>query len=360
MSARVTPSPLEPPSSATSGSTSTTPVTIDATTTITAQITTTTSADPTTTTRPEPVLSAAAATYLDEAIALMKEWSINTDKVDWNEIEALALRLADGAVSPANTYYAIRLAMGELGDGHSVFFTPAEATGFDSGAASFDTPRVEVGEDDIGYVAIGRYIGNIGEQADDFAAELAARLEAEIGDVCGWIVDLRHNTGGNMWPMIGGLAPLLGDGVVGYFTYPNGRTETWELADGVALWNGMPMVSYGPTSTDGGDAPVAVLIGGRTASSGEAVTVAFHGRPNTMLFGQNTTGLTTSNEPLWLSDGAMMALTMSVFTDRNGLAYGFDQSVEPDVPAGSDAMALDDEPLTLATTWLLDQPACEA
>lgn len=56
----------------------------------------------------------------------------------------------------------------------------------------------------------------------------------------------------------------------------------------------------------------------------------------------------------------MMALTMSVFTDRNGLAYGFDQSVEPDVLAGSDAMALDDEPLTLATAWLLEHPACEA
>lgn len=37
---------------------------------------------------------------------------------------------------------------------------------------------------------------------------------AEAGPpVCGYILDLRGNGGGNMWPMVIGLAPLLSDGL---------------------------------------------------------------------------------------------------------------------------------------------------
>lgn len=326
------------------------------TTTTTAVATTPASSSPTTTRALRPPSEIAAA-YLTEALDLMHEYSINRDKVDWHEIEALAVRLAEGAEMPENTYYAIRTAMGQLGDNHSVFFTPDEAADFDEGPASFTTPPIEVRDDGIGYVSVGRYIGNIGPQADAFATDLARRVATELDRTCGWIVDLRANSGGNMWPMVGGLAPLLGTGSVGSFTYPGGRTESWELVDGIALWDGMAMVEYGTTTNT--DMPVAVLVGRRTASSGEALTIAFSGRPDTRLFGQPTAGFTTSNEPLWLSDGAMMALTMSVFTDRTGLAYGFEQSVIPDEIAGPDSTARGDEPLTLAAAWLLEQPACE-
>ena len=97
--------------------------------------------------------------------------------------------------------------------------------------------------------------------------------------------------------------------------------------------------------------PIAVLVGSRTASSGEATATAFHGRPDTRFFGQPTAGLTTSNEPLALSDGALLILTMSVFTDRNGVSYGQDISIEPDV-------LVDGDPTAAATDWLLDHPAC--
>ncbi len=40
---------------------------------------------------------------------------------------------------------------------------------------------------------------------------------------CGWVLDLRENTGGNIWPMLAGLGPLIGDGIIGGFVYPGGR-----------------------------------------------------------------------------------------------------------------------------------------
>jgi hypothetical protein len=42
----------------------------------------------------------------------------------------------------------------------------------------------------------------------------------------GWIVDLRGNSGGDMWPMVAGLGPIIGDGVLGAFVAPDGRKET--------------------------------------------------------------------------------------------------------------------------------------
>ena len=39
----------------------------------------------------------------------------------------------------------------------------------------------------------------------------------------GWVVDLRDNTGGNMWPMLAAIAALLPDGVLGYFVLRDGR-----------------------------------------------------------------------------------------------------------------------------------------
>jgi hypothetical protein len=47
----------------------------------------------------------------------------------------------------------------------------------------------------------------------------------------------------------------------------------------------------------------------------------------------------------------MMALTMSVFTDRTGVSYGQGISVAPDKMIAGD-------PTPAATEWVLGQPAC--
>jgi carboxyl-terminal processing protease len=83
---------------------------------------------------------------------------------------------------------------------------------------------------------------------------------------------------------------------------------------------------------------VAVLTDGRTASSGEAVAVAFRGRPGVLSYGAATYGFSTGNETVRLPDGALLRITSSRFADRTGLVYGGPLPV--DVPAG--------DPLTAA------------
>lgn len=104
---------------------------------------------------------------------------------------------------------------------------------------------------------------------------------------CGWIVDLRQDSGGSMVPMLAGLRPLLGDESLGGFRDADGQVTSFAASN--ALDRTPPR---GPELEH---AAVAVLLGPHTASSGEVVAVAFRGRANTRSFGQPTAGGSTGN-----------------------------------------------------------------
>jgi C-terminal processing protease CtpA/Prc len=283
----------------------------------------------------------------------MHELSINRDSVDWAMVEESAFRSAAAAETPAGTYAAIRLALNHLNDQHSIFLTPTQAATFQHGEAVFTTPVVEIRSDDLGYVSVGQYLGDIGDQADEYAADLAAQIDSLTENVCGWIMDLQSNSGGNMWPMLAGVAPLLTPGTVGSFTYPDGTTETWENTGTMAIWNDVPMTTNSRPNPNHEGLPVAVLISTHTGSSGEAIAIAFHGQEASRFFGQPTAGLTTSNEPVELSDGAIIALTMSNFTDRLDRQYGQNTPIEPDHTTAGFT-----ESENSAVEWLHTQPTC--
>ena len=114
-----------------------------------------------------------------------------------------------------------------------------------------------------------------------------------------------------------------------------------------------------PAATDwrnGNAAAVAVITGARTASSGEAVTIAFKGRARTRSFGQPTTGLSTANGNFPLSDDAMILLTTAIEVDRSGRRYGGkvdpDETQEAAGPNGDPAMSA-------AAAWLKSASGCD-
>ncbi len=107
--------------------------------------------------------------------------------------------------------------------------------------------------------------------------------------------------------------------------------------------------------------PVAVLTGVNTASSGEAIVVAFRGRPETRSFGLYTAGLSTANAAFPLSDGAVIILTDAVFADRMGQTYGdriFPDEMVDDVRKFT--FVMDEAIPQPAIDWLMSQPACTA
>jgi hypothetical protein len=306
-----------------------------------------------------------ARVELDSAIALARAHSLWRDTVTWSAVEPQARELAAGAGSAREVYPAIRYLLGRLGDHHS-FLQPARvAADWEAGRTAPPDAEVRALADGIGYVAVPAYgNGDVG-----LARAYTQRLHAALAGVmptarCGWVVDLRGNGGGNMFPMLAGLKPFLGGGVVGSFWRPGLRpgdsVETVVAGRWVEL-------EPPPALAALEQAYVAVLTGPRTGSSGEVVTVAFRGRPRTRSFGAPTAGLTTGNERFVLPDGAAILLTRSVYVDRTGARYG--GTIAPDslvgppgatVPAGVPPAGAPDAALDAATAWLRQASGCAA
>jgi hypothetical protein len=102
-------------------------------------------------------------------------------------------------------------------------------------------------------------------------------------------------------------------------------------------------------------APVAVLVDSSTASSAEAITIAFHGRPASRSFGSRTAGKSTAVQPFKLDDGAELYVTTAIDADRSGKAYpdGFTPDQVVSFNGGSMPQESNDQALLAAQTWLV-------
>jgi C-terminal processing protease CtpA/Prc len=290
-----------------------------------------------------------ARAILDEAIGIAREHSLHRQEIAWPEVERNVRALAAGADDSAAAYPAIRYLLAALNDRHSFLLPPAQTTAFRTGGASNPIPEIRTNADGVGIITMAGYSGGDQAAAKKYAEDVhKTLLNVQGGAACGWVVDLRPNTGGNMWPMLAGLKPFLGNEPLGTFESPGESSPPWRAG----MNNGVePPAALAPLES----AWVAVITGPRTASSGEAVTIAFKGRPRTRSFGQPTAGLSTANETFPLADGAMMLLTTAIEADRTGKRYG--DKVDPDQPheaAGTNG----DPAMAAATVWLKTSTAC--
>ena len=297
------------------------------------------------------ILAAASPTaqaYLDSAVALAKVRAYWSDTVTWIVVDTEVQALAKGAITANETHEAIRYLLARLGDHHSFLSAPnsasASLTPNAPTAAAFQAVDVRRLGDGLARVSMPSYTSTDSAISRQYVTQLHASLTAVRRDAsCGWVLDLRNNAGGNMWPMLAGLNPFLGDSPLGFFVARDGsRSAPWKAR----LPNGFSLARElrGLDST-----PVAVLYGPNTASSGEAVAVAFVGRPNTRTFGSSTAGLANGNENIRLADGVTMLVMHALDADRHGTVYG--NHVEPDERIGV-SNAGGDATLQAAVTWL--------
>jgi C-terminal processing protease CtpA/Prc len=294
---------------------------------------------------------AALIAYVDSATGLMERYSIKRAEVDWPALRR-AGRTAVETSSTADTavaYAAVRAALRKLGDHHSFLMSPDEVRKLSSSEptseASSPPPEIRLLERGVGYARIPWYMGLDSVPIRQYAIDFQEHLRALMKEVrCGWIVDLRGNTGGNMWPMLAGIGPVLGDGPAGTFVSPD-SVVPWGYSDGYA-WEGADTNVRVPRPLRLSQVlpPVAVLTDSMTASSGEAIAISFRGRPGTRSFGGPTYGLTTGNENYMLPDGSMLFLTTTVEADRTGQKYG-----GPLIP---DTLVAPEASLPTALEWL--------
>jgi carboxyl-terminal processing protease len=178
----------------------------------------------------------------------------------------------------------------------------------------------------------------------------------------GWIIDLRGNSGGNMWPMLAGIGDVIGEGDLGMFISAYGDRDTWFYKAGKA----------GTRTADGKEeivaeikAPsfvfpnlpwIAVLFDRGTASSGEAVAISLVGRVRARSFGEPSAGFSTANDRFSLPDGAALFLCDGIEADRTGNVYADGLKPDVQIPAPeSRPPEIKDAVLQAAQKWLSEQ-----
>ena len=301
--------------------------------------------------------------YLDEVLKIVEEHSIMKDSIDLNRIRNEAYsRLGDNK-SVEGCYPIIKFILSEIKDRHSFFMDKNQVEKWKSPSnpakANKAKPTSFSGKmlnDNIGYIHMFGFSSGDSISLLEYANDLQALIKSlDNKKIKGWILDLRENAGGNCWPMLAGLGPLLGNGTAGYFIDNNRNKSGWYYKDGTAGVNstGMCRVSNLPYKLLKADNRVAVLTGKRTASSGELIVTSFRGKSNSKSFGEETAGLTTGNYNYTLSDGSMLVLTTSVYADRRQKVFGGtmvpDDLIEFDY---SELNTTNDSVIKLASEWI--------
>jgi C-terminal processing protease CtpA/Prc len=251
---------------------------------------------------------------------------------------------------------SINLSIHRAGDSSPMVIS-IEASNYSQYAA----PTGERLAGDIGYIAVpGFWVLEKGQEYVEIADGILRSIDQT--STCGWIVDLRLDTGGNYPPMISAVGPILG----------NGRFVGWELSGGYRYWvsyaDGAIRLDEMLVSDYLGEneyelkapaPPVAVLTGPLTGSSGEVATLAFVGRPDTRLFGETTAGASTAIRQFVLFDGTVIGLATSAMIDRTGETHL--EGVVPNETVATDwsTYGTDGDPvIAAAQEWLSQQPAC--
>jgi hypothetical protein len=296
-----------------------------------------------------PTLSepARAAGYVDSLLDIMEQNSVNRPSIDWANFKAQVHAAAPNPQSIPDVYPAISVALGALNDHHS-FYIKSDGKSLILNPSSPSCVITHVPDPgvptDVGYVRVASFDAPTGAQQFAEALQDNIRRQDKEG-LAGWIVDLRGNGGGNMYPMVAGVGPILGDGVAGYFLAPS-YVRAFGYRDGSSFLESFNQVTVSNKYVLRRANPrVAVLTDNNVASSGEATAVAFRGRPNTRTFGTPTCGVPSGNSQFVLEDSAQLYLTTSRDADRT--RHEYDGPLPPDETI-SDSNAL----VARAIAWL--------
>jgi len=184
-----------------------------------------------------------------------------------------------------------------------------------------------------------------------------AVLRPELAEACALVVDLSEQTGGNAWPPLIAMYPLLGDANKANWVDRDGnrrpvvsRAELESMNRQYAGERTNPLARFANT-------PLAVLVGERTASAGEMLLVALLGEERVQTFGRTSFGMSTSNGTYPLADGSTLVLTVDRYALGDGPVY---RGGIPPMHPGAAGESLDAS-LRAAAKWAAaHSPNCKA
>lgn len=207
----------------------------------------------------------------------------------------------------------------------------------------------------IGYLKIVGIGPNVDIEAESRKIRDAV-IELDNKKADKWIVDLRYNAGGNMHPMMAGIAPLIGNGLVGSLVNLNKeKLFDWEIKESNFIYGGYQAVTL-PGKPDFKMRPkIAVLTSRWTASSGELVATTLKGRPDTRFFGEATGGYTTNDGWDIISNEVILVISTGVYCDREGNSYEINLPVDEEFVFKVNPEKDKDDCILAAGKWLMER-----
>ena len=277
--------------------------------------------------------------FYDALFNTLKEGYLYKDKVNWQTIQTETFSNLAKYTDFKNSLNEIKPLFSKIGADHCTIIYQGNAYNIlavyepaifsDQWKKKYATkPEFEVKLIDgkYGYILIPalkfsdtkpRNVNKIAQQLYDHIAIFKKKNETE-----GWIIDLRFNTGGNSWPMLLALYDFLGDNkIASTLDVDKKLIKTTSLSKGEYQTDSKKIFQIKPNGKLLDHAKVALITGVVTASSGEVVAMAFKGRPNSILIGENSAGFTSANYGVGLPFGTLMTLTKEYNSDRNGNYY---------------------------------------
>jgi carboxyl-terminal processing protease len=247
---------------------------------------------------------------------------------------------------------------------HAGETTPVTITVTRGDVKTSQLPTVKALDDRLGFIDLP---GSTGTKADEqqftTAGQVGIRKVDEASPRCGWVLDLRRNTGGFPYSMLAAIALLYGNAELGGTIDVDGNITKFSTFNGDLRINASSVVagSGGFPSLSQPNGPIAILTSSSTASAGELAMVGFAGRPGVRTFGDATFGVPSGNVGRTYPDGSFLAVTNTLDIDRTGRTYSGpllpDEAVTMDWSLfGTSA----DPVLVAAVKWARAQPACAA
>lgn len=313
---------------------------------------------------------------VDSLYTFIKFNSIHRTTADWNNIDKLFKEQIQNAKSIKDTMNCFVAVLGSLNDVHSQIFLNNQFYGYypsfddsvlvwlkplnDKAIAMTNKIHSEIIANKIGYIRVPSIQIYDPTQINSYAQSLAD-IVTELSGKCkkGFIIDLRLNGGGNLYPMLSGLSQFLGNQTVGFETDINDSIiRTWELKNGNFVIGGYQTTNIKTKHKSIlKSVPVVVIIGPVTKSSGSMTAIAFKGRPNTIFIGEPTAdGYTTSNGYFQFAPNLTLNFATNFVADRNNKVYK--TTVIPDLTIyqGNDFdNLLNDAKIKAAIKWLTEK-----
>lgn len=274
--------------------------------------------------------------YVRHCIRLMDKCGLYSNTDVWESTRDSVLRVSKQVSSYDEAHAMIKSVIRIAGGKHSFLEPPLK----DTSAYVESVPAVDCLECNILHIKLPAHFGvKVSDSA--YVHIVIDALRKHKGNAQGVIIDLRGNHGGNMYPMVAAVSPLIKDSIILRFQSGGRHIKVMPISLDYVLKSQKIAVDDIFRMPD--SIPIAILTDEMTASSGEATLLAFRGMDNVRTFGTPTAGYASANASYALSDGYTLVLTVGKEIARTGEVF-CDNPIEPDM--------FTEKPLEDALVWI--------